>query len=89
MVEEKRTAAEVSIALNRAFPHISRGLSTRSIRRYCASNGIHSTSRLKDDVVDRLVSTNILKVCISFQLSFPGGLILYLLHSRSEFKHES
>lgn len=63
VVEEKRTLSDVCIALREAFPDISRGLSKRSIRRYCAENGIHSTSRLKDDVIDRLVLTSIQKVC--------------------------
>jgi hypothetical protein len=63
VVDARCTLPEVSRALKRAFPHVSRGLSVRSVRRYCAVMGIHRTSRLKDSVVDRIVCTCIDKVC--------------------------
>lgn len=62
VVEERRTLSEISRALKEAYPHVSKGLSERSVRRYCAANGIHGTSRLKDSVLDRLVLTSIDKV---------------------------
>ena len=68
VIDEGRTLSEVCVALKSAYPHISRGLSERSIRRYCAANNIHASSRLKDSAVDRVVWTNILKVC-SFQFN--------------------
>lgn len=51
VVDERRTLSEVSRALKEACPHISKGLSERSIQRYCAANGIHGTSRVKDCVL--------------------------------------
>ena len=62
VVQERRTLPEVSRALKEAYPHVSRGLSVRSLRRYCATNRIHKTSRLKDSVLDRLVWTGVDKV---------------------------
>ena len=63
VVDERCTLSEVSRALKEAYPHLSRGLSVRSVRRYCAVKGIHRTSRLKDSVLDRVVWTSIDKVC--------------------------
>ena len=62
VIEEKCTLSKVSRELRRFFPYILRGLSVRSIRRYCADNGIHKTQRVKDEILDRVVLTNIDKV---------------------------
>ena len=59
---DNRSHLYVSEALKAKFPDISRGLSSRSIRRYCAANGIHRTSRLPEDALDRVVRTSIQKV---------------------------
>lgn len=63
VLEEKRSHSYVSEVLKAVFPYVSRGLSWRSVRRYCERNNVHRTSRLQDCVVDRLVLTNIQKVC--------------------------
>ena len=69
VVEEKRTLSEVCLALKESFPHLSRGFSRRSVRRYCADNGIHKTSRLQNSMLDRVVWTYILKVKLSKGIS--------------------
>ena len=61
--EENQGHVDVSERLKEAFPHLSRGLSPRTVRRYCAENGIHKTSRLEGCAVNRLVRTGIQKVC--------------------------
>ena len=64
VIEEKRTHSEVCRELMDSFPHLTRCLSTRSIRRYCADNNIHKTSRLKNNLLDHLVVTSIQKVLL-------------------------
>ena len=44
---------QVSEELQRAYPDI-RGLSTRIMCRFCSSEGIHRTSRLSSDQLDRV-----------------------------------
>ena len=65
VIEEKRTHSEVSTLLKQYFPG-SKGLSTRSVRRYCAENDIHKTSRLRAKMLDRVVWSSIQKVCGCF-----------------------
>jgi hypothetical protein len=62
VLEENRSHSDVSEVLKAVFPTVTRGLSWRSVRRYCERNNIHRTSRLHGDVVDRLVLTNVQKV---------------------------
>ena len=40
----------------------TRGLSTRSVQRYCAANNIHKTSRLEDQDIDMVVNDAVCKV---------------------------
>ena len=46
------TYKEVSEELERKYPHIQKGLSSRSVRRYCQ---IHKLKKLKDDELDQVV----------------------------------
>ena len=41
--------------LQQQCPSLSRGLSTRSVRSFCSTNGIHRSSRLSAHEVDRVV----------------------------------
>ena len=40
----------------------TRGLSTRSVQRYCETNNIHKTSRLNDQQLDTIVNIAVSKV---------------------------
>lgn len=62
LIADRKTHAEVSLELKRRFPSLSRGLSSRSIKRFCLARGIHATSRLSDSALDRVVCTSIQKV---------------------------
>ena len=62
VVEQKITHSGVSEALKRMYPSVTRGFSSRSVRRYCGKHGIHATSRFEDGAVDRIVRTGIQKV---------------------------
>lgn len=42
--------------LRRLFPNVRRGISPRSVRRFCARHHLHSTSRLPSEAVDILVA---------------------------------
>ena len=64
--EENRSHVYVSEELKKLFPCIPRGLSSRTVRRYCVSHGIYRTSRLKADTLNRVIRTNIEKVAIFF-----------------------
>ena len=61
IITERRSYAHVSKELQELYPHL-RGLSSRSIRRFCSTNGIHATSRLTDSQLDRVVASNTSKV---------------------------
>ena len=61
IITERRSYAHVSKELQELCPHL-RGLSSRSIRRFCSNNGIHATSRLTDSQLDRVVASNTSKV---------------------------
>ena len=65
VIEEKRSHLYISEELKKRYPTVSRGLSARTVRRYCADNGIHKTSRLNEDAIDRLVRTNIERVSLN------------------------
>lgn len=61
---EHKTHAEVVRQLRSLYPSISRGISTKSVSRFCSSHCIHRTSRLSEEAVDRLVYFNTTKVCL-------------------------
>lgn len=60
---EKRSYEDISKELQEAHP-TARGLSARSVRRFCAEYGIHKTSRLPDHVLDRVVASSVAKVSL-------------------------
>ena len=59
-VSNNCTHHAIATELQQRYPSQARGLSARSVRRYCNNNGIHRSSRLTsgevDDVVERAVS---------------------------------
>ena len=61
IIVERRSYESVSEQLRTANPSM-RGLSSRSIRRFCVEHGIHATSRLTDSHLDRVVATSVAKV---------------------------
>ena len=61
-IEQGATHKVLSDELKALYPLISRGLSSRSIRRFCEAHDIHSSSRLSDVQLDTVVRTSIHKV---------------------------
>ena len=59
VVIKQKTHEETSRELKRIYPGVSSGLSTRSVRRFCASEGIQRTSRLTSDQLNRVVSGSV------------------------------
>ena len=55
IVEERKTHRDVSRELKRAYPMINRGLSERSVARFCETHYIHATSRIDDQTLDNAV----------------------------------
>ena len=62
VLEERKSYQQISIELRGDYSHLTRGLSARSIRRYCNENDIHPTSRLTASQLDRVVSSSVAKV---------------------------
>lgn len=56
-----RTHKSIAEELRRLFPGV-RGISARSVRRFCAVHDLHATSRLPDNALDVLVAYGIGKV---------------------------
>ena len=61
LVENGSTHKSIAEELRDRFPNV-RGISARSVRRFCAANSLHATSRLPDRAVDVLVAYGIGKV---------------------------
>ena len=79
IIEDGSTHGAIAEELCHLFPGV-RGISARSVRRFCASQNLHATSRLSADAIDILVAYGIGKViqlfcsynlCDLFPLSFP------------------
>lgn len=62
VVNDQETYEQVSEELQRVYPDILRGLSTRSVRRFCYSEGIYRRSRLSNDQLERMVSNCVQRV---------------------------
>ena len=61
-IEQGATHKALGDELKALYPLISRGLSYRSVRRFCEAHDIHSSSRLSDVQLDTVVKTSIHKV---------------------------
>ena len=66
IIEDRATYQVVSEELKLQHPWISRGLSSRSIRRFCEAHAhdFHAMSRLADNQLDMVVKTSIHKVSL-------------------------
>ena len=54
VLAERRTHSYISEQLKRMFPS-RKGFSVRSVQRFCSLHNIHSTSRLSEADVDKVV----------------------------------
>ena len=68
IVEDRVSHKCLSEELMSMYPHIKRGLSQMSVRRFCDAYNIHGTSRLTDAELDTAVSG-----CIKKGKSEHGG----------------
>ena len=68
MMEAGKTYAQIAEELQARHPG-ERGLSVRSVRRFCFNHGIRSSSGLSDAHLDKVVASGIAKVC--------GSTVLY------------
>ena len=62
VVDERKSYSAVSEELKRSNPAVTRGLSARSVRRFCQVHDIHASSRLSDVQLDRVVRSSVAKV---------------------------
>ena len=60
--DERKSYKMISMELKNQYPHVPRGFSARSIRRFCDDQGIHATSRLTALQLDRVVASSVYKV---------------------------
>ncbi len=75
LIETRRlTHTEVAEELKLRYPSTDKGISVRSVQRFCSAHNIHRTSRLQEQEVDRLVSINAMKVSCHGR---PTGLRLF------------
>ena len=63
VVTQGKTHSEVSLLLEEAFPD-KRGLSSRSVRKFCFENGIHLQNRLSNDELEECTKDVVAQVCI-------------------------
>ena len=61
VVNKKKTHSQVSLLLPEAFPE-KRGLSKRSVRRFCGENNVHSQQRVSQDDLEQCARTVVAKV---------------------------
>lgn len=64
VVQERRTHSYVSEQLKHMYP-ATRGLSVRSVERFCSRHNIHASSRLTDADVDEAVKEAVAMVNLS------------------------
>lgn len=64
----------ISLSLQQRYPSQS-GYSTRSIRRFCAQEGIHYRSGLNNEQLDRMVASRFLAVGRSYGRRTMHGLL--------------
>ena len=61
VVNKKKTHSQVSLLLQEAFPG-KRGLSKRSVRRFCCENNVHSQQLVSQDDLEQCARTVVAKV---------------------------
>ena len=62
VIVERMSYHAISSELGELYPNIARGLSPRSVRRFCNQIGVRRTSRLQANELDRVVSTCVSEV---------------------------
>ncbi len=72
--QEGKTFQEISNLLKQMYPR-KRGLSVRTVKRFCSLHGIHKRLGLSDDQVDRVVKNAINKVSFVIRGSAVNVLI--------------
>ena len=60
-VDEGKSYETISALLKQKYPSIGRGLSARSVRRFCVSNNI---SKKKGPELDMIVAQSVSEVCM-------------------------
>ncbi len=58
---------------------MQRGLSVRSVERFCSTNNIHKTSRIDDQSLDQIVSTATNMVRSADYLAMSDNIIMFHL----------
>ena len=81
VVSERKAYDQISRELQHCYPSV-RGISARSVRRYCSINGIKRTSRMADHEIERVVATNIAEVRTITYHYFP--LFFKMLNGKAE-----
>ena len=61
---QRKSYATISEELKRDNPHLTHGLSARSVRRFCNVHSIHATSRLVNHELNRVVASSVAKVSL-------------------------
>ncbi len=61
VVNQRKTHSEVSLILQEAFPG-KRGLSERSVRRFCCENDLHSQRRVSNADLEQCARAVVAKV---------------------------
>ena len=64
VITQRKTRSEVSLLLKERFPD-KKGLSSRSVRRFCLENGIHLHKRLSNDELEQCTRDVVARVSIS------------------------
>ena len=87
VVTQRKTHSEVSLLLKEAYPD-RRGLSLRSVRRFCLKNGIHAQNRLSNDELEQCTKEVVARVGIhGLFVLFVKKLPFYLLLKKSKVRY--
>lgn len=87
VVTQRKTHSEVSLLLKEAYPD-RRGLSLRSVRRFCLKNGIHAQNRLSNDELEQCTKEVVARVGIhELFVLFVKKLPFYLLLKKSKVRY--
>ena len=70
-VQSRVTYSQISLEMQQLYPGV-RGLSSRSIRRFCSERRIHYSSQLSSAQVEELVEQSVAQVC-----SFHNRVVLW------------
>ena len=60
-IKQKKSHAEISLLLQRTYPN-ERGLSVRSVRRFCHENGIHAQNRVSNEELEQCTREVVFRV---------------------------